>query len=101
MKKLYRFPTGITGGKSIEKDHADGETVQPVENTAPLSSLINDYVLFNYAPLFLYGGVTFNPIQAWVNEVNPGKVVKLLKLPKLILHMGPGQPSPFGAVLWA
>ncbi len=55
-------------------------------------------MLFNHAPLFLYGGLSFNPINEWLNHHSHGQVVYVLSLDADILLTGNPQTN---RTLWA
>ncbi len=90
---------GISGVRRLEGDEAGGAPFQKLKQGATLADLQKEYVLFNYAPIFLYAGLSINPVQEWINKHNHKQVVFILALDKPVLHMGAG--AIWDRTLWA
>lgn len=89
---------GISKVSRVYKDSAGGPPLSKLRAGGSLADLQNDYVFFSYAPLILYGGLTFNPIQEWINQHNHKQVVFILTLEKSVFDLKMG--GAFDDVLW-
>lgn len=90
---------GIKPGKRIYPDHATRAALSVIKPNT-LTELTDDFVLFNYAPLCIYGGLEFNPIKEWINNKEErGKAVCMVPCQKPLFDLG--TDSIFARVLWA
>jgi hypothetical protein len=97
---MIPFQSGINKGSwKTEKDVGDG-VLSVVPARTAIEDMRKDYVAFTYAPMFLYGGLTHNPIQEWINLFNHTKVVHIVQLPAPVVRVIPGQDSIFDSILW-
>ena len=88
-KAIYLPSTeGISNGRRLYGDEAAGPPLQKLKTGFTLHDLQQDYSIFNYSALFLYGGLEHNPIQEWINKNNTSQVVFILSLDKAVLHFG-------------
>lgn len=104
MPNLLPLREGVNPGFVLTGDIAGGPPLQRLKTGATLSDLSQDYALFTYAPLFLYGGLDFNPINEWTNMWNrPEQVVFILELGKPVLNLSTELEGTdkFNCVLWA
>jgi hypothetical protein len=77
---------GFSDAYQLYKDTDKGDSVSPLRSGLPMRDLSRDYVFFTYAPLCLYGGLTHNPVQEWINIHNVPPCVHICKLPRPILR---------------
>lgn len=90
---------GASNFSSLYGGFDDGPPLTRLKAGQVLNDLRQDYELFNYTPLCLYGGLTFNPVQEWINEHNHKQVVFILSLDKPIFDMK--GPPKLDHTLWA
>lgn len=96
--------TKDVGVSSIRRpgDEDEGPPLRRLRAGDSLGALTDDYVLFSYAPLFMYGGMEHNPVQEWLNTRLPGEVIFFLPLPKPAFIMRLDlQSSIWDRLLWA
>src|SRR5271165_5039241 len=98
MLPTYK-PEGLSGFRKASKDESLGPPLKRLSNGATLRELQDDYVLFNYAALFLYGGLDHNVVQEWINKNNCEPPVYILQLDEPVIHLGT-EPL-WNCVLWA
>ncbi len=91
--------TGVSKASKFYKDSVGGPPLTKLRGGGSLADLQEDYVLFSYAPLVVYGGLSFNPIQEWINLHNHPQVVFILALDKPILNLRTN--NSLDSVLWA
>lgn len=91
--------TGISGVRQVYGDEAGGAPLRKLRTGSTLTELQQDYTLFNFAPLFLYGGLDFNPVHEWINLYNTPQEVYVFPLEAPILNMG--GVAPWENILWA
>ncbi len=93
------FKEGIGKPKQVYRDIFGGPPLQKLKNGGCLADLIENYVLFTYAPLCAHGDLKLNPVQEWINLYNMPQVVFVLLLdtPILEIHSHP----KWDCMLWA
>jgi hypothetical protein len=84
----------------VEKDVDKGGQVLE-QYSGSLAALSEDYALFTYAPMFLYGGMTFNPVQEWLNVHDRQRVVRILQLSKPVISLSYPGPNKLDSIVWA
>jgi hypothetical protein len=84
---LLPRPEGISGERRVYGDEAAGPPFRRLKEGASLADLRQDYALFTYAPLFLYGGLEHNPVQEWINAHGHGQIVFIFPVPSPIFRM--------------
>lgn len=89
---------GISKLRKVEGDEAGGPPLKRLKSGASLAELQQDYAMFSYAPLCLYGGLKFNPIQEWINLNNHSQIVFILRLEHSILNLR--GLSTWNTLLW-
>lgn len=90
---------GISDGFQLYRDTDAGAPLKQFKGGSSLCALQRDYALFTYAPLFLYGGLSINPVNEWVNVQDRPSVVYRLDLPTPVFDMKMG--VKFDCMLWA
>ncbi len=93
--------TGVGKMRQVHGDTAGGKPLEKLKTGASLRSLQDEYVLFTYAPLFLFGGLDMNPVQEWINLYDHQQVVFILPLEQPIFQFRRTESSRFESVLWA
>lgn len=90
---------GISNTRHVYGDSAAGPLLPALRKGGTLAELQADYVLFNYAPLFVFGGLQHNPVQEWINTHNHQQIVFIFQMNKPILHIG--AEAIWDQTLWA
>src|SRR4051812_4391738 len=82
------YKQGISNVRQVYGDAAGGAPLRKLKTGGTLTDLRQDYTLFTFAPLFMYGGLDFNPINEWVNvyDNSPEVTVFQLETPILTMH---------------
>lgn len=84
------FEQGISGVTRVWGDEAAGPPLERIKGGATLADLKEQYELFTYAPLFLYGGLEHNPVQEWINTNHHKQIVFIMELERPFLSLGKG-----------
>lgn len=86
----------------LYNDITEGSGPYKFKEGISLTALKKEYEIFTYAPLFLYGGLTFNPIQEWINIHNHKQIVFIGHLNKPIIKLDPLsiQHSKYDEIIW-
>jgi hypothetical protein len=90
---------GTSDAKRVYGDQAAGPPFKRMKGGASLRELQRDYAFFSYAPLVIYGGLDFNPVQEWINLNNHPQLVYVMQLDMPIFDMK-GNPK-LDRALWA
>jgi len=83
----------------LTSDFDAGPSPRVLDVPASLLAMTQEWVLFTYAPLFLYGRLHHNPVQEYINEANISRDVVAL-LPLDVPLFG-DLPQPWASLLWA
>lgn len=91
-------PLFVTGRREVDTANGPGPRIRQV--TGPLADFTSEEMVFTYALLIVYGGLTYNPIQEFANLNNAQDAVTLLTLPDNIFDPRV-LPDPWCRLLWS
>lgn len=103
MRNQIPKAEGISGERRVYGDEAAGRPLERLKSGASLVQLQTDYVFFSYAPMFLYGGLTFNPVQEWINLHNMPQCVFIVPMPMRVFNLADTTlgETKWDKILWA